>query len=381
MKILHLCLSASYIEGLSYQENLLSQYHKKMGFDVYVLSSLKSFDKDGNYIYEKDAKEYDNVFGIHVKQLPYIWPLKLGKLLRKYKGTYRNIVQICPDIIFMHGVQSVENAAVVRYAKEHPGVKIFADNHSDFSNSATNWISKTFQHKVLWKHYSQKLNPYVTRFWGVLPARVDFLTDLYGLPKEKVDLLVMGADDEFVKKYSTAEAKDTIREKLGYKKSDFIIVTGGKIDQWKKQTLLLMDAVNEIDNSSIMLLVFGSIVPELKDEVMKRCSDKVKYIGWANTEQSYEYFACSDIVCFPGRHSVYWEQVAGQGIPMICKYWAGTTHVDCGGNVIFLQQDSSSVIREAILKSVNDISTMKESAKKCSSLFMYSSIAKKSIGC
>ena len=380
MKILHICLATSYIEGLSYQENLLSQYHKKMGFDVYILSSLRSFDKDGNYIYEKEAKEYINSFGIHVKQLSYFRPIKIGHLLKKFKGTFDSIAKIEPDIIFVHGVQSVENISIIKYAKLHPNVKIFADNHSDFSNSALNWISKNIQHKLIWRHYAKKLNPYVTKFWGVLPARVDFLINMYKIPKNKTDLLVMGADDELVLKYSSKEAKSTIRKELGYQDRDFVIVTGGKIDRWKKQTLLLMDAINIIKDKNIKLLVFGSVVPELKDEINKRCSKYVKYVGWANNEESYFYFAAGDLVCFPGRHSIYWEQVAGQGIPMICKYWEGTTHTNFGGNVLFLYRDEIDELCDAISKARNNINLMKQKAIACSKMFLYSDIAKKAIG-
>ena len=377
MKILHLCLSAFYIEGMSYQENLLPQYHKKMGYDVDVIASLQSFSRDGEYIYEKKACEYDNEFGIHVVKIPLKKPHKITKILKTYIGTYDAIQESNPDIIFIHGVQFVDSAEVIKYIKKHPNVKLFADNHSDFSNSASNWISKNIQHKILWRHYVKRLNPYVIKFWGVLPARVDFLIDMYRLPKDKVDLLVMGADDELVKQANEPNVKVMIREKYGFNIDDFLIVTGGKIDQWKKQTLLLMDAVNQLDNPHVKLMVFGSVTPELKDDVEKRCSERVKYIGWVKSEESYSLFSASDIVCFPGRHSVFWEQVAGQGIPMICKYWKGTTHVDRGGNVIFLYEDSIQKITEEIIHSMNEYPVLLDAAKKCSPDFLYSGISKK----
>ena len=57
---------------------------------------------------------------------------------------------------------------------------------------------------------AQVINPYVTTFYGVLPARVDFLKDVYGLPKNKVEILVMGADDKQVERVE----KERIREKI-----------------------------------------------------------------------------------------------------------------------------------------------------------------------
>lgn len=379
MRILHLCLSASYVEGLSYQENLLSQYHKKMGYDVYVVASLKTFNKDGEYVFDNKPETYTNKYGITVNKLAYKKPLKVGRLFRTYKGSYKAIEDINPDIIFCHGVQFLDAKVLIKYMRKHPNVKLYVDNHSDFSNSATNWVSKNIQHKILWRHYAQKLNPYVQKFYGVLPARVDFLVDLYHLPKEKVELLVMGADDELVDSARDSEVRKNIREQYNIAEDDFLIINGGKIDQWKKQTLLLMDAVNEISDPKVKLLVFGSITPELKDEVNKRCSEKVQYIGWVQSEDSYRYFAASDLAVFPGRHSVFWEQVAGQGIPMIVKYWDGTTHVDFDGNVLFLYKDQVVEIKVAIETAKKDYNHMKAVAQNVHENFLYSRIAKKGI--
>ncbi len=141
-------------------------------------------------------------------------------------------------------------------------------------------------------------------------------------------------------------AREVIRSKYGIKPDEFLVMTGGKIDEWKTQTLLLMQAVGKIQNEKIKLIVFGSAIPELIQKV-NELSDgkKVQYIGWRS---EYNYWSAADLAVFPGRHSVFWEQVAGMGIPMICKYWEGTTHVDVGGNVIFLKQDSVEEIQSIL---------------------------------
>lgn len=383
MKILHICISGLFVDGLSYQENLLTQYHKKMGCEVSVITCLKKFDSQGNYTYDAEPFDYVNEHGVHVIKLDNVAPRKFGRLFKACKGTYEAICKESPDIIFTHGVQFADMAQVVKYAKKHPEVKVYVDNHADFSNSATNFVSKEIQHKILWRHYAKKVLPYTRKFYGVLPARVDFLADMYGLPRDKIELLVMGADDELVEKASAPEVGKGIREKYGIKENDFLIMNGGKIDGAKKQTLMLMDAVNAMAADNVKLIVFGSVTEELKEAVESRCSDKVQYIGWVKSEDSYDYFAASDLVVFPGRHSVFWEQVAGQGIPMVVKHWDGTTHVDCGGNVKFLYKDSAEEIKE-ILESLaergEEYLAMKQAAEgKGKETFSYREIAKRSI--
>jgi glycosyltransferase involved in cell wall biosynthesis len=189
----------------------------------------------------------------------------------------------------------------------------------------------------------------------------------------------MGADDELVEKASAAEVRAEIRKKYEIEEDDFLIINGGKIDLFKKQTLLLMDAVNSIDDPKVKLIVFGSIVPELKEEINNRLSDRVKYIGWVKSDDSYNYFAASDLAVFPGRHSVFWEQVAGQGIPMICKRWVGTDHVNVNGNVLFLETDTAEEIKDAIGNVMDHYGEFKAAADKSRSTFAYGDIAKRSI--
>ena len=377
-----MCLGAFFPDHYSYQENLLPKFHRELGYDVEVIASQEAFDKNGNRCYLSQSGYYFNEYGIRVHRLNYSFPQKLNHKLKHYKGVYQAICEISPDIIFIHNCQFLSIFSVIKYLKNRK-IKVYVDNHCDYSNSAGNWISKNILHKILWKYCAQKINPYVTKFYGVLPARVDFLTDLYKLPKEKCELLVMGADDEKVAAAFRTNARTKIREKHHIAPDDFLIMTGGKIDAWKTQTLLLMKAVAKIDCPNVKLIVFGSVVPELMDQVQALClNDKVQYIGWIDAADSCDYFSAADLVVFPGRHSVFWEEVAGMGIPMFCKYWEGTTHVDLGGNVEFLYRDSADEIQtkiEELLNNPEKYEAMQIAAKKGTKYFSYKDIAERCV--
>ena len=144
-----------------------------------------------------------------------------------------------------------------------------------------------------------------------------------------------------------------------------------------------MEAVNKLQDKKVKLIVFGSVIPELKENVEGLVSPYTQYIGWVQSDQTDKYYAASDLVVFPGRHSVFWEQVAGLGKPMLCKAWDGTRHVDLGGNVIFLEKDSVEEIY-GIIKSLTEdkdtyqmMKTVAEQEGK--KVFSYSDIAKRSI--
>lgn len=354
MKIVHVCLTGGYTEGINYQENYLTRYQAKEGHDVYIITTQYCWHK--NVWGPCFESGYKNEYGVKVIRLPYKY--KLPYKINTYLGIFRDFIKtldsINPDVIFIHNLQFQDLRKLKPYAKRHPNTVLYADNHSDFSNSARGWLARNLLYKVYWRSCAKSVSGIVNKFYGVLPARVDFLIDIYKLPADKCELLVMGADDDAVEEVKNNNARDKIRKEYGIQDDDFCIVTGGKIDSFKMQTLTLMEAVRDIDNPKLKLLIFGSIEDSIKGRFDSLCDGtKIQYLGWAKGNQSYEYFSAADLAVFPGRHSVYWEQVVGMGIPMICKLWPGTTHVDLGGNVIFLKTDQQEELENAILQVFN----------------------------
>jgi len=383
LKITHVALCGPVTDNMAYQDNLLPKYHKKLGLDVSMITSKYVWDKGSIGIDYRDF--YINEYGIKTIRLDNKFNSNINSKFKKYHNLYEILNNEKPDILFVHGVQFLDIKTIVKYIKVNPQVKLYVDNHADFSNSATNWVSKNILHKNIWKKMAKMIEPYTTKFYGVLPARVDFLENIYNLPKEKVDLLVMGADDEKVKEAATQESKTKVREHLNIKKDDFMIVTGGKIDKAKRQVLNLMKVVAELKDSKVKLIVYGSVIPEMKEQVNYLAeNESIEYIGWINNDQSYQLFSAADLVVFPGRHSVYWEQVVAMGTPMVVKYWNGTTHIDIGGNCEFLYEDTeeelSTVLKKIIYNPKNYDEMLQNAQKNKRTDFLYSRIAEKSIG-
>lgn len=386
MKIVHVCLSMGYTEGLNYQENIIIKYQARDGHNVSLITTDHCFT-EGVWGICQTESDYVNPDGVHIIRLPFAFPVSynINRQVGIFKGFKDTLQKLRPDTIFVHNIQFQDIRRVAAYKRRHPEVKVYVDNHSDFSNSARNWFSRNTLYRFWWKPCAKAMEPYTEKFWGVMPSRVDFLQNIYGIASEKTDMLVMGADDESVMRVSNPEIKRSIRERFDISQEDFLIVTGGKIDAFKTQTLLLMKAIQEIPREDLKLMIFGSVAEDLKDRFLGMCDGKkIQYVGWAKGNESYEYFACANLVVFPGRHSVYWEQVTAQGIPMLCKYWEGTTHIDIGGNAEFIMEDSVEEIKRKLLEILdnpNKYKKMKEVAESdLRHKFSYKMIARKSVG-
>lgn len=367
MKILHCCLAAIYVDGFGYQENVMTRVHKKQGHDVFILASTETIETGGCLSYISPSS-YVNEDGIPVCRVPYVWwlPHAIGKKLRVYKGVKDILEDFAPEIVFMHDAQTFAVFTIVEYIKKHPQVRVYVDSHTDFVNSANTYLSKNVLHGIFYKYCVRKIIPYVRKFYGTLPARVAFYSDFYGTPADKTEYLPMGVDDLSINFTRKEEIRNKIRQKLGIDVNDFVIISGGKLDE-KKNTIQLLKALTEVKQENVKLILFGKVAESIRNEfdsILSQQGNKVKYLKWLPATETYKYFWASDLVCFPGTHSTLWEESIGYGLPGIYKKWEGIQHVDVGGNCIFLYKDTIEAIKSAIIKILSDKSLFAE-MKKC----------------
>lgn len=380
MKIVHVIIAAAYKEGYGYQENILPAKHVELGLDTYVVT----FDKD----YSKGI-EYINDDGVKVTKLPINDSRSsriryVSSFTKKTKGLLTYLENISPDIIFVHGLQSIDILYVCDYCAKHSDVKLYVDQHADYYNTPITKFSTRIYHRIVFGYIAKRLSKYAIKFWGVTPWRVDYLQKVYGVKPEKIDLLVMGGDENLIDWENRKVIKSYIRKKYDIPEDAFLISSGGKIDQ-TKNIHLLIEAASRLKESNVFLIVFGSMTDDMKEYCTPFFKDNVKYLGWIDSKDVYPYFLASDLAVFPGTHSVLWEQSVACGVPGIFKDWnGGFSHVDCGGNARFINEitvDSLVQEIESIVKdSARYIAMSQVAQNKARTAFSYIEIAKKSIG-
>lgn len=380
-RIVHIALSWPMMDGLNYQDNLLPKYHTRLGFKVTVISSKWVFDQNGDVVYENRARYSTQDFD--VIRLDLKFGKDVNSKFKKYDGLYDTLSQLNPDILFVHEVNFLDILTVKKYCCKH-NVILYVDNHCDMKNSCKNFVSKKVLHGLVWRFCAKRIEPYVKKFYGVLPARVTFLEEVYHLNKNKCELLVMGADDDYLTIAKKEENIENFRTQNNVNKDDFLVVTGGKINSNRPETLNLMKAINDIKDQKVKLLVFGTIAPDLKSSFDALLDNKkIIYVGWKDAIGTYECMASANLVVFPGLHSVMWEQAVALGVPTMFRDIGGFHHVDLGGNCIFLKDVSVEGIKNEIENLINNprkYRIMELVAKeKGMNAFSYKNIAKKSI--
>lgn len=377
MRIVHVCLAAFYIDKFSYQENVLPRMHKLQGNDVMILASTETVSSDNQLDYVKPSR-YINCDGIPVIRLPYVsWlPKVLVRKLRLYPNVYVTLCEFKPDVIFLHDVQFLSIHQIKRYVKGNQTVKIIADGHADYINSARGFISKYILHGLIYRYAAQTILPYIMKFYGTLPSRERFFREMYHIPQEKIGFLPMGADDTLVEIVKGDGSRAKIRRDYGFSDDDYILITGGKIDEKKIETLNLMDAVIECPDN-VKLIVFGAVAPGIKKDFESRLvPNKITMFGWANEKQSYQLLNAADIAVFPCYHSTLWEQSAGIGLPCILHEIEGFTHININNNCYMVKKCDKKDLVKAIKMCIKNYPSLRNNAIECASNFSYDHIAK-----
>ncbi len=384
LNILHLCIQDPYNDYWGYQDNLLPKYHRKMGHNVTVITTTIKHGDNGRIV-SVPAEDYELNDGQRIIRLEHIrfFPVKISAVLRIY-SIYDLICEIKPDLIMVHALSNISILKVVKYVKTvNQKCVVIADNHQDYFNTRIKNKITSRALRLLYKILNLYMQRYYKKVYGVTPWRVKYMQEVFNIKPEKSDLLVMGGDDEFIDFKNQSKIRSEIRAKHNIKEDDFLIVTGGKIDK-TKNIHLLMKAVSEMKPENVKLIVFGSPKDEIREKIEELSKNKkTRSIGWIKAEETYNYFLASDLVVFPGTHSVLFEQVCACGIPAVFKYWEGMEHLDVGGNCKFLYEDSVEEIKKVLSEIIANKELYDEMKKvaveKGVNKFLYSKIAEKSL--
>ena len=381
MKIVHICSASNYTQGFGYQDNLLTKYQQKLNHEVVVLAS--NVKHSNGKLIKTECEEFYEDYGVRVIRNKYKnYKNRFLTGVKAYMPIYNKLVELKPDFIFHHGLCSDCIYDAVKYKKNiNPNCVIVQDNHLDYNIGFDQTSFKSKIYKYIHRRRVKKTIKEVACVYGVTPWRVDYAIDFFGVPREKVDLLIMGADDEKIDFINREKIRAQIREQLKINDDKFLIVTGGKIDK-RKNIHLLLQAVKELKD--VHLLIFGQVLDDVREDFYKLLEQtpNVDFIGWVNGDKVYDYFFASDLVCFPGQHSVLWEQACASKVPCLFQKWQGMEHVNNGGNSDFIDEVTVENIKDKILelKFTNKYYQMKKVANSCATdVYLYSKIAEKSL--
>lgn len=353
MKILHFCVS--YNDNYSYQENLLPKYNKLHGHEVEIIASTRT-RVDNNYISNVKPSRYYTGEGIKIIRIPFVrfLPSFVSEKLHWCSGLYQLLEEFQPDIIMFHNIASCNLLTVSKYAKKHSNVKFYCDNHGDFINSARNFLSRVFLHKIVFYWIVKRCMPFIDKVLYLSEGTRDFLIQNYRVSPEKLEFYPLGG--EVINTSICKEWRETYREQLGIDKDTLVLMHTGRLDILKK-TDMILDAIDNMKEERIVLLISGSI-PSTNRILWERIqnNDKVKWLGWLDSESLKHYLCACDVYIQPGGQSATMQQAVCCGLPLLL--YPHTAYVNlCKENAVWVKDKAdiekaiSTFLHEPVLLS------------------------------
>lgn len=307
MRILHLCLACFYIDGYNYQENVLPRINKEDGHEVRIIASTETFVDNQNLGYVEPS-EYVTEYGVPIKRLPYV---TVGThfttiKFRKYPHLYEEIAAFAPDVIMSHDIAFWSVLDVIRYKKEHPNVKFYADTHTDEKNSGRNWISMHVLHRLFYRYLHQRALPYLEKFFYVTAERKIFAQKHYGMPESILEFYPLGGNIFSENEYD--EKRRTYREHLGVTGEETVFVHSGKMDTLKRTEELIL-AFSSVRDLKAKLVIIGSMTQEREPVLMPLIQQdpRIVFLGWRPSEELLNYLCACDMYLQPGSQSATLE--------------------------------------------------------------------------
>lgn len=351
MKIVY--VARKFLEGFAYQDNELANMHAQMGHEVTVITSQSddsSLYFDMSLIKEAKKKE---TFPTAPYRVIYL-PLKhqVNHRFWQFKGINEQLEKLRPDLIFFHGSPMLVLLDLARYKREHPEVKLAMDCHNDYNNAAHGFISRVIMHQFIYRSILRRTAREVDVYYYLSPNIKIFMREMYRLPEAKLQFLPRGGFIEHMPLEDALETRSRVRQALGIPDHSFVIVNGGKLDA-RKRTQELVEAVKAMGKPDIHLILFGSVDKTYEEQLRQAIGTdaRIHLIGWIGARQVYDYFFAADVGCFPGGHSVLWEQAICCGLPLVVKNWfGGMSYLNVADNVILLPEGDRCHIVEALTR-------------------------------
>lgn len=304
MRIIHCCLSCFYIDGYTYQENMLVREHVSAGHDVLVLASTESYDKDGQVCYLQPSSYVGND-GAFVKRLPYLkfLPSTIARKIRAHPGVFKELEEFEPDVILFHGMCGFELYTVARYTSKNPGVSLYADSHEDFNNSATTFLSRNVLYRLFYVPIIKISLKHILKVLYITHETKLFCRKVYGLDDQNLEYYPLGGvvldDTNYYEKRIGKRAEIKVSE------DQIVYLQTGKFDKNKKLNHSISAFITNagVNSKFIIAGVFPTSEDEREFHALIETDHRIEFVGWVDAKGLTDLLCACDVYLQPGSQS------------------------------------------------------------------------------
>lgn len=365
MKIAHIGLASYFTENMTYQDNQLTNQNVLDGHEVLMISNASKYE--GGKVVATGYEDFYLENGVRLVRLPYrkVLSRSVSEKLRVVDGLYDLLERFEPDVILSHNLAYWSVLEVIRYKKNHPEVKLYADTHTSVYNSGRNWVSLHIQHRLLYRYLTHRALPYLEKYFYVGATEREFSKENYGVPVEMMEYFPLGGNPVEENVYLEKRAKR--RAELTVAEDEILLLHSGKLDE-QKRTKDLLEAFAAVPELKAKLAIIGSVPESEKEKLMPlmKADSRVVFLGWKQAPELLEYLCACDLYCQPGSVSATLQNAVCCGSAVLSyPHLIYTEGLDYG-NILWAENKSEmeEIFRNLAGGSIN-LETLREGSRKC----------------
>lgn len=383
MKIAH--VTGYFQPELGYEEYYLALNQKKLGHDVYVITSDRIANLPNLKCSLKEIKsEYSTRFrphgfsevnGIKVYRLKTIFEIKDFLIT---KGMKKILKELNPDVVHVHEPRQFITMIPAFY-KEKFGYKLVADQHDyDIFPTIKSKLMTYLIRRTICRFAFKKADKII----AITPESRDFVKKVYGIKKEIIDS-TLGADTSRFR--FNLSKRGVLRKKFGIKNNEVLLITAGHVGRNKKLELLI-EAFSKTENSKLILLGGGDeeYTKELEELTIKlNVKDRVTFLGRVSQSELPFYYSAADIGVWPSRATITIIEAMACKLAVIIPDINTVKHLVAYGNGLTFESENVESLLEKIDLLIKNKKLRYDLSKKAEKIskekFGYDKIAKRYI--
>jgi len=366
MKIVH--VTAEFQPELGYEEYYLALNQRKLGHDVYVITTDVTPEIPNIKKEKIGFSEYNRIKIFRLKHLfkirDFIYAPGMKKLLKK----------INPDIVHAHEARQLFPALSSLYKKEL-GYKLIVDQHDyDVFNTIKAKLFTLLVRKNIVRFAMRKADKIIT----ITPEAINFLRNTYKI-KEPIISLWLGAD------YNHFHFRENERKRLRKEiasNGEVVLITLGQIGRVKKLEMLIKAAKKFSNKYKIKLLIVGGgdeiYLRELKS--LAENLDNITFIRKLSQDEIPSYYSAADIGVWPFRATITMIEAMACKLPIVIPNLNVVNHLIENNNGLNFEANNQQDFENAIEKLIKDKKLRKQMGKNSEEIvikkFDYKIIAK-----
>lgn len=353
MKILFIGLASHYTEGMTYQDNMLASQCVQDGHEVYYISDTECYHNGKLVKVEAGQKKLPDSVTLYRVEHDYIINGFISDKLRGYKEIYKILEAIKPDMIFLHGSNTITVWKIAKYLRKNPEVRFFVDSHADYYTSGTVFLSRFILHGIICRMACHKCLKYADKLFCISMNCMKFAEEVYKIPIEKLEFYPLGGN--VLEEKDLEEKRLLVRKNLKWSDKDIIFLQAGKIDAAK----CLLESLDEFVRFSApewKYVIAGSLSPDIEIGLKKvqAHDSRIIYLGWKSGDEVMDCLAGCDVYLQPGKVSALAQNAICMGAAVALRnYEDYKVMVQGNGWLLDRPEDVRQVFRDISEERVN----------------------------